>query len=142
MQLNTREQILLVVGALALVVAVAAIGGLVVAVNVAEVAALRWWALVATLAAPLAAAIAFWLGRQEARAHVAGLTQGIEAVHGAAQGTVSVAQRAADIRVTSAQRLRQRPTPALQQFILPGMMGGNSSGLILPPAHDDEEVEV
>jgi hypothetical protein len=135
-RLTSRERVL--IGAVALIVALILIGVLLYALNVASVATLRWWAGVATLALPLTGIVTFFLGRMEARGHVAGLTQGIEAVSRAAQGT-------ADIRVTTAQRMRRRsPQPAVQQVFLPAGMppGATGAGVILPPRREEEDVEL
>ncbi len=84
--------------------------------------------------------IAYWLGHTEARGHVAGLTQGIDAVSKAAVKTADVAQRTADIRVNTAHRMR--PAPAVQQiFLPPAVSGGAQGGVILPPLHTGGDIE-
>ena len=145
--LSSREKVLLIAGGVGLVAVLALVGGLIYALSQAGVTALRWWAGLGTAALPLAGLLAYYLGRMEARGHVAGLTQGIEAVSKAAQRTTEVAQRAADIRVSTVRQMRQRAPqaqPTVQQaFLLPGMAPfGNSAGVILPAPQEDEEVEV
>lgn len=136
---TSKDRLLVIGGAVALAAALALIGGLIYALNVASLRTLRWWAGIATVVLPLAAVAAFFVGRMEARGHVAGLAQGIEAVSRAAKET-------ADIRVTTTQRLRRRePTPAVQQVFMPGMPGiggGEIAGVIMPPRHDDADVEL
>ena len=146
-KLTTREKVMLGLGAVVLIVALGLSGGLLYALNTAGVTTLRWWAGLATALLPFAGALAYWLGRLEARGHVAGLAQGIEAVSKAAQKTTEVAQRTADIRVTTAQRMRHRKPgvqPAIQQaFLLPGMSPfGGGGGVILPPQQQEEDVEL
>jgi hypothetical protein len=145
MKLNARERVLLVVGGAGLVVVAALLGGVIYGAYKAEVGTLRWWAVGATVALPLVGVAAFYLGRMEARGHVAGLRDGIEAVHASTQRTVETASRVADVRVTTRQRMKRKPTPAIQQVILPGMTGGatGGAGLILPPVQDSgDDVEL
>ncbi len=101
--------------------------------------ALRWWAGLATAMVPTLSIIAYWLGRTEARGHVAGLTQGIDAVSKAAANTTDVAQRAANIRVDTANRMR--PAPAVQQMFLPPAVIGGGQGVILPPLQATGDTE-
>lgn len=141
---KTREQLFFTIGAVGLVIVLAIIGGVVYLAYKVEVGTLRAWAIGATLALPLALLVAFYLGRLEARGHIAGLSQGIEAVTGATARTVDAAGRVADVRVATAQRMRNRQaTPAVQQVFLPGLPGGGMGGsLILPPQHTEEDVEL
>lgn len=133
---TTREKLLFAAGAVALVIVLAMVGGLVYLAHKASLGALRLWAVIATCALPVTALVAFWLGRIEARGTVAGLKVGIDAV-------TSSASKVADVRVTTAQRLKARPTPTVQQVFLPGLPGAMGGGLILPPsAPDSEEVEL
>ena len=148
-KLTPRERALLAVGAVGLIVILALTGLLLYAVLTADATTLRWWAGLATAALPLAGILAYYLGRMEVRGHVAGLTQGIEAVSQAAQKTTEVAQRAADIRVSTAQRMREQRRPAVQPtlqqaFLLPGggMPFGSSSGVIVEAPQGEGEVEV
>lgn len=138
-KLTPRERVLIAAGAMGLVVALALAGGLLYAVNSASATMLRWWAGLTTAALPLAGGIGYYLGRVEARGHVAGLTQGIEVVSEAAR-------RTADVRVSTAQRMRQgRNAPAFQQVLMPfpTLPYGGNAGVIMPPQPSgDDEVEV
>jgi hypothetical protein len=137
-KLTPREKVLVAVGAVGLVVAIALLAMLIYALFEAGVTALRWWAGLATAALPLAALCAYYLGRTEARGHVAGLTQGIEAVSEAAR-------RTADIRVSTAQRIKRQPTPAVQQVFMPGppgLLGPGSTGVIVEAQRAEDEVEL
>lgn len=107
------------------------IGLLVYALLEATVATLRWWAGLTTVGLPLVAIAAYYLGRIEAQGRLAGLQQGIEAVTEAARKT-------ADVRVSTAQRMRQRqPTPTVQQVFLPGGSGGPVVAPHTPASHAD-----
>ncbi len=141
--LTSRERALLIAGAVGLVVVLALGGVLVYAVHRAGVTVLRWWAGLTTAALPLVGGLGYYLGRVEVRGHVAGLTQGIEAVSEAAR-------RTAEVRVSTAQRLRRRGNaPAFQagaQYAAPLLMPfpvlpGNT-GVIMPPQTEADEVEV
>jgi len=138
--MSQREKIIFGLGAVGLILVVALVGGVVYALLKASVTTLRWWAGLATLAIPVTAALAWWLATREARARLAGIDQGIERVAKAAAATVSVAERAAQVRVGVAQSLRQRPQPAVQQVFLPGLTAG--APVIRPVLPDGEEVEL
>jgi hypothetical protein len=145
-QMGAHDRLLLGLGALALLLATGLIAAIIYLAHQASIATLRWWTVAATLALPATAAIAYTLGRTEARGHIAGLTQGVEAVSGAAQRVVEAAGHVADVRVVAAQRMRQqRPAAApFQQFILPGLPGLTTgpAGLIMPPQQVEEDVEL
>ncbi len=131
--MSARERMLL--GMAALVVVLAVVGGLVYTVGQADVTALRWWAGVATVVVPLVGLAGYSLGRMEARGHVAGLAEGIEAVSKAAY-------KAADVRVMTTRRMKERaPVPTVQQMFLPGG-GAGGAGVIIPPRRRDEDVEL
>ncbi len=145
-KLTTKEWVLLVIGAIALIVILALTGVLLYTLSRVSETTLRWWAGVATLTLPLVALAAYFLGRIEARGWRDGLTQGIEAVSEAARKTTDVAQRTADIRVTTAQRMKRSPTPVVQQMFLPpavtGMGTMGATGVILPPQRAEGDVEI
>ncbi len=145
-KLTTKERVLLVIGAVALIVILALIGALLYALSRVSVTTLRWWASVVTLALPLAILAAYYLGRIETQGWRAGLTQGIEAVSEAARKTTDVAQRTANIRVTTAQRMKRQPMPVVQQMFLPpavtGMGAIGTTGVILPPQCIEGDVEL
>lgn len=146
-QMSARDRLLVGLGVLALLLVVALVAAIIYLAHQAGVVTLRWWAAAATLALPATAALAYSLGRTEARGHIAGLTQGVEAVSGAAQRVVEAAGHVADVRVATAQRMRQqRPTAPFQQFILPGTalpgMASGPAGLIMPPQQVEEDVEL
>jgi hypothetical protein len=84
------------------------VGGLVYALLHASVVALRWWAGLATVALPIGGALAFYLGRVEARGRMVGLEQGVSAVMRAAHET-------ADLRAAQVREAR-RPVEALQSI--------------------------
>jgi hypothetical protein len=136
-KLDLETKILIVVAVIAILLALALIGVLIYALSHASPTTLRWWAGLATAALPATALIAYQLGRIEARGQIAGLTQGVETASRAARDT-------ADIRVTAAHRLRQRPQQraAVQQIFLPGMNVPAGGGVILPPSTFESEGEV
>jgi hypothetical protein len=145
MKMNGRERLLLAGGGVLLLVIAALVGGLVYGAHRAALVTLRWWAVGATLALPLAGGVGFLLGQTEARGHVAGLKQGIEAVQVSTQRTVDAAGRVADVRVRATQRLKQKPQPAIQQVFLPGLTSGGMGGgpgVIVPLQQDGGDVEL
>ena len=105
-------------------------------INTSE-ANLRWWAGTITILLPLGIAAGFWAGHVEARGHVAGLHEGIDAVSRAANKATDVAQRAADIRVQATRQIAiqpQSPAPTIQQMFLPPSVSGQGGpAVILPP---------
>ncbi|MDW8069085.1 MAG: hypothetical protein RML46_09245 [Anaerolineae bacterium] len=139
--MKREDQIFLTVGAVGLVIILAIVGGVVYALLKASVVTLRWWAGLATLAAIILPALAWYLGTREARARLAGIDQGIDRVAKAAAQTVNVAQQTAAVRVGVAQAMR-RPAiqPAVQVF-LPGLPSGGGP-VILPASGGQEEVEL
>jgi hypothetical protein len=128
-----KERLLLVVGAVGLLVAVSLFVLLVYALTHAGMVTLRWWAGVVTMALPLAALFAYYLGRLEARAVLAGLNQGVGAVMDAAQQT-------ANLR-SSASASRGAKTPPVQIVNLPGLPSGFSGApAIMASRRDTEDV--
>ncbi|OQY17920.1 MAG: hypothetical protein DRI77_09175 [Chloroflexi bacterium] len=138
-KLTTKERILLVIGAATLIIALALTGGMLYILTSASESTLRWWAGLATVALPIASLAAYFLGRMEARGHLAGLTQGIEAVSEAARKTTDVASNVADIRISTAQRVKR--TPVVQQMFLPPAVA-DRGGVILPPLQADGDIDV
>lgn len=140
--MKREAQIFLTVGAVGLVIILAAIGGVVYALISASVVTLRWWAGLATLAAIILPVLAWRLGTREARARLEGIDAGIDRVAKAAAQTVNVAQQTAAVRVGVAQAMRQRPVqPAVQQVFLPGLPVAGGP-VILPASGGGEEVEL
>lgn len=139
--MKREAKIFLIIGAVGLVIVLAAVGGVVYALVKASVVTLRWWAGLATLAAVIFPVLAWRLGTREARARLEGIDAGIDRVAKAAAATVSVAERTAQVRVGVAQAMRQRPAqPAVQQVFIPGLPAGGP--VILPAASGGEEVEL
>jgi len=132
--MTRRERFILTLGAAVVILAAAAIGGVVYGLLKASIIALRWWAVLATLAAIVGPILAWRLGIREARARLDGIDQGIERVARAAARTVDTARQAAE----AAQRM-QRPQPAVQQVILPGLPAGSP---VILPADQGGEIEV
>ena len=104
-----------------------------------EPAALAAWAVLATLALPVTAGVAFWLGRIEARATLSGLAAGVEKVMDAADKAIGV--RTTAVREMQAVRKPRSADVSLNVYT-PGMPGlpGAGGAVITPkalPSGDD-----
>jgi len=90
-----QARLTLVVSAVGGLVALALVGALVYALFAADMAALRWWAGLATVVAVLAPFLGYFLGTSAARAHREGLQDGMETVQGLMQTGVATTMAAA-----------------------------------------------
>jgi len=106
-----QARLTLVVSAVGGLVALALVGALVYALFAADMAALRWWAGLATVVAVLAPFLGYFLGTSAARAHREGLQDGMETVQGLMQTgvatTMAAAADTAQIRIHTARELRR-----------------------------------
>ncbi len=139
--MSRKEEVFIAIGAILLLLIGGAVGGVIYALLRASITALRWWAGLATLAVPVCAALAWYLGMREARARIAGIDEGIERVTRAATATVGIAERASQVRVATAQQLRRPTSPTFQQVFLPGGLP-TGGPLILPVKPGEDEVEL
>jgi len=108
--MKPQEKIALAVGSaiLALLAAALLIGGLYWLTTLSGTQGTRWWAIVATLALPIAVLVTYRLATHSAREHLAGFDRGLDG----AQKTVEAMGRSLAATASLARTARQPARPS------------------------------